>query len=734
MKQLYLSILCLLFTTVLSAQTPDGAWCGSNVTAEDIAYIESQRDSKKSSTRGKISDGVIGVPLTIHIINQSDGTGGIPIADVQGAIEIMNGYFANANMFFFIDGEVNYINDDDFYDFDRAREGVIANPNDVKNTVNVYFANTVNSAGTPLCGYATFPGGADRVVMANGCTPNGLTLTHELGHYFRLFHPHEIAFGRELVDGSNCTSAGDLLCSTPADPNLTGKVSFANNRCTYTGTSRDANGDFYVPDITNIMSYSLDACQNSMTQEQYERMRETLEEERSYLKLRYESFAIKFDANVTQGCFPLRVEFKDTSIGAFQRSWTFEGGFPTSSNLPDPVVTFENPGVYTVSLTVTSAGGEELNSVKEDYIIVIDPSVGITREDIDKSFEDGELLTGDWEEVNNDPNVSLRVDAISATGNFSVVVPNYNNPVNNETEILVSPSLDYADLNYVDLIFDRAYAYFATEINKSDTLELVYKQRCDANEWQVIARYTGDELTTAVLNSQEEFIPAAGDWSPTTLRYTVRNLDPILANIQFGFRTINANGNNLYIDNIILNPNYDLAVPEITNVTLNSSGDHIIRFTDNSNNEKSFTLERSVNGSEFRPVGDALRNATVIADQNITESGEYRYRIRANGEYSNSEFSNEFLFNSSITSVEEELPGTELNIYPNPAENRLFIQASGIPLKQIQLITVSGRIIRQMEINQNDIELDLSDLADGLYILQLRTADDVVARRIAVSR
>jgi len=85
--------------------------------------------------------------------------------------------------------------------------------------------------------------------MHNDCTAvwwNHTTFPHEVGHYFDLFHTHETAYGRECVDGSNCTTAGDRLCDTPADPGL--GAHNVNDACQYIGHELDpCHGDPYSP-------------------------------------------------------------------------------------------------------------------------------------------------------------------------------------------------------------------------------------------------------------------------------------------------------------------------------------------------------------------------------------------------------------------------------------------------------------------------------------------------------
>jgi len=95
--------------------------------------------------------------------------------------------------------------------------------------------------------------------MQKDCSTNGTVLAHELGHFFGLLHTHETFRGRELADGSNCKIAGDLICDTPADPNL-GAVDL--DGCTYTANFVDFKGNQYRPDPTNIMSYAPIRCTN----------------------------------------------------------------------------------------------------------------------------------------------------------------------------------------------------------------------------------------------------------------------------------------------------------------------------------------------------------------------------------------------------------------------------------------------------------------------------------------
>jgi hypothetical protein len=104
--------------------------------------------------------------------------------------------------------------------------------------------------------------------------PNGLnTLTHEVGHCLGLYHTHETGLGYEKVDRvggcTNCESAGDLLCDTPADPGL--DIMGLMNNCTYVGALMDGCNDPYTPDPMNIMSYAPGNCTSYFTEGQGDR-------------------------------------------------------------------------------------------------------------------------------------------------------------------------------------------------------------------------------------------------------------------------------------------------------------------------------------------------------------------------------------------------------------------------------------------------------------------------------
>lgn len=224
----------------------------------------------------------VNVPYQIHLIVRANGTSTITLQDLYDEIDSVNAFYINSGIHFYECIAPEIIYDDLLFDFDyNTEESILLTQHYSPNVINMYFANTVTSwSGAALCGYSQYPPSDDYLVMAASCATNGSTLSHELGHYFGLFHTHGgSAF--ELVDGSNCATEGDLICDTPADPTLSNTV--VDVMCNYTGTALDMNGMPYAPDPTNIMSYSRKVCRNYFSPEQYLVMNSVSLNERSYL-------------------------------------------------------------------------------------------------------------------------------------------------------------------------------------------------------------------------------------------------------------------------------------------------------------------------------------------------------------------------------------------------------------------------------------------------------------------
>ena len=226
--------------------------------------------SKKGASKNPLNS----IPIKAHIIRNTDGSGGLDIANLEKAMANLNEVYANAYMEFYLFEEINYINDNQLEYFKKGNEENLIQANYVSGIINIYFIDYIeNESEESICGYTDNSEKINVIVMKNSCTTNDSSLAHEMGHFFSLIHTHGLSNSKlttELVDGSNCDTDGDGICDTPADPKLSSNT--INNFCAYTGNETDAQGNNFNPDARNIMSYSRKACRNHFSEQQFARI------------------------------------------------------------------------------------------------------------------------------------------------------------------------------------------------------------------------------------------------------------------------------------------------------------------------------------------------------------------------------------------------------------------------------------------------------------------------------
>ncbi|MBP8725922.1 MAG: PKD domain-containing protein [Saprospiraceae bacterium] len=94
-----------------------------------------------------------------------------------------------------------------------------------------------------------------------------------------------------------------------------------------------------------------------------------------------------FSSDVTYGCQPVTIKFKDLSFNTTRWKWTFPGGMPDTSILQNPIVVYKTPGIYPVIL---EAGNQRCEVVltKTDYVEIND----IPRADFDWGIQGREVF------------------------------------------------------------------------------------------------------------------------------------------------------------------------------------------------------------------------------------------------------------------------------------------------------------------------------------------------------
>ncbi len=304
-----LTVVCLLFMSVMYGQTTEYQRCGAMENLElrkqqDPGLEQRMRDIEtftqtklNDGTANKINGSIITIPVVVHVLYRNS-TENISVAQIQSQLDVLNEDFRRTNSNAdntwsqAADSQIEFClasidpngnattgitrksttrqdwgaNDD----AKRSSSGGI-NPWNTAEYLNMWVVpkmTTVSGGQTiNLLGYAQFPGGSaatDGLVMiynAFGRTGavtapynGGRTTTHEIGHYLNLRH---------IWGDANC--GNDFVSDTPTHQTSNSGCPVGRVSCSSTDMPQ------------NYMDYTNDSCMNLFTQGQKARMRAVLD-------------------------------------------------------------------------------------------------------------------------------------------------------------------------------------------------------------------------------------------------------------------------------------------------------------------------------------------------------------------------------------------------------------------------------------------------------------------------
>jgi hypothetical protein len=152
--------------------------------------------------------------------------------------------------------------------------------------------------------------------------------------------------------------------------------------------------------------------------------------------------------------------------------------------------------------------------------------------------------------------------------------------------------------------------------------------------------------------------------------------------------------------------------------------------TGSEKNNQYFEVERSADGKLFQVISDKIPTQAVAGSSSLpleyhfTDehplNGQNYYRIRQVDldKKENLSMTRQLIFGGDIS----------IKVYPNPVQNHLNVEIFA-PVKskmEMAIVDASGRLIKQHIIDvqegMNQTDLNMSDLANGVYLLKIKDA------------
>lgn len=771
----------LIGLTVLGANAQEN-WCGAdahleqylNESEENRASYESfiQNINQVAANRSARDGEKHIIPVVFHVLWQ-ECEDNISMAQIQDGLRIINEDYSRTN-------EDAALTRDDYLDvaadseieFRLARldpdgnetDGVVrintswtvGAGNNVKSLsywpsseyLNIWVVQSIADfgGGGTILGYAQFPNSGswstygivirhDAVGTIGSSNADGRTLTHEIGHCLGLYHTFQDGCG------GNCNSSGDYICDTPPAADATYNCDHSTNTC-----SNDAIGssayNSNVPDmIENYMSYN--SCQNIYTQGQKDRMKSILENVSTLSNLTSEDNLIatgvkgliKADFVTTEIiCQGVPTQFSDASYYDVEsHNWSFGGAAdPETSVDPNPSVTFPYAGVQVVSYDV-GIGLSSASTVKTVFVAAKEGQYAPFTEDVEDVTG---LPQDEWLAINNDlDEYEWKVTNEAAySGTKSFKMDNYGN-CGDRSDELITQSFDFSPFNSVTISFQQAFAL--RQNGDNDFLRLYVSTDCGEN-WELNWVRGGSSLASVSSPVSSAFAPAdQSEWQEQEITLGASNY--MQEGVMLKFEFVGRGGNNFYLDDfsvegefsgeVLLRAPFDGQEGMAKDVTIDwkAVGD-VDSYEYQVDKTADFSSGAVISGTTTYIDATPENEDTemLIADLDLAET--YYWRVRTITAGTPSDWSEVWNFKVSETGVGvgEQPTAGSITMYPNPAQNQVFIKAENA-LTEVQLMDYTGRVVLSQPMSiSNSASLSLDGVSAGMYLVQIRTADGAV--------
>ena len=152
-----------------------------------------------------------------------------------------------------------------------------------------------------------------------------------------------------------------------------------------------------------------------------------------------------------------------------------------------------------------------------------------------------------------------------------------------------------------------------------------------------------------------------------------------------------------------------------------------------------YRIYRSVDNVDYKLIGNLVNVPSMThyqySDMNNSE-GTYYYKVSAyyadsdcESDFGLAENSDEDFVVVDVTTLDENAAEI-LNVYPNPANDKLNIKAHQIT--SLTIVNMMGQTVMKQSVDADGLVLDVSGLDSGMYLLNVETETGMVTRQINI--
>ena len=476
-----------------------------------------------------------------------------------------------------------------------------------------------------------------------------------------------------------------------------------------------------------------------------------------------------FTASATEICVGQSVTFTDTSINIPSGwTWTFTGGTPSSSSVQNPVITYNTPGSYAVTLLVANFNGTDTQTISGYITVTASPTITATTP-ADRC-DAGTVILG----------------ATASAGNLSW----YANPTGGTAigtgTSFTTPSISITTTYYVETVnatCSSARTAVIATVNSTPTVTAVVPaSRCDAGSVNLSATISaGGNLATSynwynvptggapignsntfntpIISVTTPYYIAAVNGtciSPRTEVVATVNTTPIITSTtpatrcDSGTLTLNAVANSGTLDwyanstsgaslgvgtsfttpSIPITTTYYVAASTATctsaRIAVTATITSVSAPTGNANQTfcagETVGLLVTTSGSSIVWYNSASAGV-VVPNNTPLVSGAIYHASQNNG---TCESTSRLAVTATLGNCLgiEEVTFNQIKLYPNPVTDMLTISNTEM-MSGIMVADMLGRILSTRNINDTETQIDMSNYPTGTYLVEV-TVDGAV--------